>query len=326
MKSPEIVFFPCERIQNRYTCQWWDWFEEGFERSGISYVTIGNAIEQTCPESQFYDVLGGTQYRLKQIEDFVARLMRRDMDAPFRTVFFMDLWNPMLPIFAYLRNALEMDFKIKGCIHDGTWDPWDYTTRNGMKSWGRHFERSMIEFVDEIFCATRYHRDMIQQYFNESFPMKIKIVDWPVLHPETVKSERKDVVLFPHSFTDSKGLDEYLMIKEMFKEQYPSLNVEWRDTLTDCNSKQDYYDEMDNAKVVLSTALQETFGIAIAEGVVRGCVPIVPDRLSYQEIIEPQYRFKYPREAVDMIHKAIVNYKRPIYKGFAKGFNWIDMI
>ena len=39
-------------------------------------------------------------------------------------------------------------------------------------------------------------------------------------------------------------------------------------------------------------ALQETWGIAMIESVLSGCIPIVPDRLSYSELYPAL--FKYP--------------------------------
>lgn len=40
--------------------------------------------------------------------------------------------------------------------------------------------------------------------------------------------------------------------------------------------------------VVVSTALHEFFGMAIAEGLAAGCTPLVPDRLAYPEVLGPK--------------------------------------
>ena len=56
--------------------------------------------------------------------------------------------------------------------------------------------------------------------------------------------------------------------------------------------------------IIVSTALHEFFGMSVLEGVRAGCRPLVPDRLSYQELFPAQYRYpeqsfkKYLQQAV----------------------------
>lgn len=47
----------------------------------------------------------------------------------------------------------------------------------------------------------------------------------------------------------------------------------------------DYYQWLQRGAIAISTALQENFGIAVVEAMRFGCLPLVPDRLSYPEII-----------------------------------------
>ncbi len=58
-----------------------------------------------------------------------------------------------------------------------------------------------------------------------------------------------------------------------------------------CPNKEDYYTLLTQGTIIVSTALHEFFGISVLEGVRAGCWPLVPDRLSYQEIFPRHYRY-----------------------------------
>ena len=50
-------------------------------------------------------------------------------------------------------------------------------------------------------------------------------------------------------------------------------------------TRKEYHQWLTRADIVVSTALQENFGISIVEAIRFGCIPILPFRLSYPEII-----------------------------------------
>jgi glycosyltransferase involved in cell wall biosynthesis len=50
-------------------------------------------------------------------------------------------------------------------------------------------------------------------------------------------------------------------------------------------SRNEYYQWLRQGSVVVSTALQENFGIAVVEAMRHGCLPIVPKQLSFPEIV-----------------------------------------
>jgi glycosyltransferase involved in cell wall biosynthesis len=50
-------------------------------------------------------------------------------------------------------------------------------------------------------------------------------------------------------------------------------------------TRQTYYQWLRRGTVVVSTARQENFGIAVIEAMAHGCLPLLPDRLAYPEIL-----------------------------------------
>jgi len=53
-----------------------------------------------------------------------------------------------------------------------------------------------------------------------------------------------------------------------------------------------YYKLLCQCDIVLSTAIHEFQGIAVMEAVAAGCIPLVPNRLSYQEYIDSAYSYE----------------------------------
>ncbi len=75
-------------------------------------------------------------------------------------------------------------------------------------------------------------------------------------------------------------------------EAFPDVFNQAKDILKDqilvfgyVESREDYISWLKQGAVVVSTALQENFGISIVEAVRHGCIPLLPKRLSYPEII-----------------------------------------
>ncbi len=59
------------------------------------------------------------------------------------------------------------------------------------------------------------------------------------------------------------------------------------------DSYMEYLSLLRQGDIVISTAHQENYGISIVEAILSGCTPLLPDRLSYPEIIPEEYHGKY---------------------------------
>jgi glycosyltransferase involved in cell wall biosynthesis len=100
-------------------------------------------------------------------------------------------------------------------------------------------------------------------------------------------------------------------------------------------SREKYREWLMQGSIVISTAKQENFGISVVEAIRYGCVPLLPDRLSYPEIIPKAFHsdFLYQNQA-ELIEKLcflISNYfqfqiKRQNLSQAMACFAWENMI
>jgi glycosyltransferase involved in cell wall biosynthesis len=56
-------------------------------------------------------------------------------------------------------------------------------------------------------------------------------------------------------------------------------------------SRKDYIDLLEKCDIVISTALHEFFGISVIEALRAGCIPLLPNNLSYPELYPEEYLY-----------------------------------
>lgn len=94
----------------------------------------------------------------------------------------------------------------------------------------------------------------------------------------------------------------------------------------------EYRRRLRQADIVVSTAIQEFFGISVIEAMYCGCVPILPRRLSYPELLPPEFHdtclYDTPDELVDKLQAAIANLpvlREQRFAAVAARFDWSQM-
>lgn len=316
-----VIYVPIERLEQRYSAQWDDWFQSAFKREGIEYIRVGDSDDRTIKHGEFLDVFETNHYKAQQMQE-ILEIIAENPKIP-TVVFFMDIWFPGIQSLFYLREGMKLPLKIKGVIHAGTYDPWDFLAQKQMQPWGLPFEASILKGADEVFCATQFHSNLIAA---SGLPIdKLSFVDWPV-ECSFEQSIKENIVVFPHRLAPEKNPEGFDRLQHMFEAKYGKI-ARWIKSAAICNTKAQYYDLLARSKVAVSTAWQETFGIAMVEAINNGCIPVAPNRLSYPEVLKHSATKFYvsDEEAVEMIKEGLTNYELP-QKIKGKELLWVNQI
>lgn len=139
-------------------------------------------------------------------------------------------------------------------------------------------------------------------------------IAWPPVELPPIEYEKAQArvlhnslrIVWPHRWEHDKGGDELLKIAEQFTEplnlrwtilgeqfsNVPKALDEFREKFADQidhigfePDRKKYWQHLRDCDWVLSTAKHEFFGIAVVEAMFAGCLPWLPDRLSYPELL-----------------------------------------
>jgi hypothetical protein len=303
-----ILFFPIERYDERYSAQWYDWMLQAFEEycPNANLYVVGDTTLRSIKVGEFLDVFETTKYKAQQTEQAIKIL--ETTKGPF-SAFFMDLWHPGVASIKYAADLAGIDLKISGMLHAGTWDPHDFLTKRvgSGNSWARHQEAAILSAANKVYVATNFHKDLITKTF-PFIDSKISIVDFPMIkfHSSLTPMNKQPIVVWPHRKADEKDPMMFELIEEKYRLKYGN-HAAFVMSKDFCSSKKAYYDLLSEAAVAVSTAKQETFGIAMLEAMQLRCWPVVPDRLSYVELYPRQCRYRTTDEAVELIRKSLVS-------------------
>ena len=288
-----IFIVDIESVETRYTAQWKKYLPKQLTRhtnENVMTISGGDTPQATTPGA-FLNFGGTNVYKSKQLEKIGEMFCNGDIkDGDY--FLYTDAWNPTVIQVKYMAELLGVKVKLGGMWHAGSYDPADFLGRLiGDKPWVRHAERSMFECYDDNFFATDFHIKL----FKDTLDVSDKTIrtGWPMEYMnaelEAFKDmPKKDIILFPHRIAPEKQPDMFYDIKESL----PQYNFVVAQEKT--RSKDDYHNLLGESKMIFSANLQETLGISGYEGLLLDVIPMVPDRLSYSEMYEDD--FKYPSD------------------------------
>lgn len=309
--------FPIESLEERYSAEWLRSWPKKLAELGVpARMILGKHRQSAIQHGEFLDAIDTHYWKATQLAAFIKCI---DEVKEGDVVLLHDAWNPALEALAYIRDTGAAKFKIAGMFHAGTYDPNDYLAQRGLGVWAAHTERGWLRALDYACVATLYHKELILSSLERATDAvavqrlwdKIHVTGFP-LFAESFMWARNDLrhpmVVFPHRLAPEKNPQRFEKLRDLYRAQYPDDSlIPWIKTKDACPSKDAYYSLLGSAKVAISFADQETWGIAMLEAHALGCYPIAPARLSYPETMPPEslYYADSARDLLEHVRRAL---------------------
>ena len=102
---------------------------------------------------------------------------------------------------------------------------------------------------------------------------------------------------------DNKNSKYYTLVRSHFKEEI--IFDSW------IENKKDYFTALKKCDIVVSTSIHEFFGLSMLEAICSGCFPILPNSLSYPEIIpkkfHPYFLYDNDKDLLTKLESILLN-------------------
>ena len=290
-----IYIIDIEPLDNRYTKQWQTHIPEMIKQTlpqlNVLQISGDNTGYDKPSVGSFFDFSATMTYKNSQAHA-ISKLFSDNKIKPNDIFLFTDAWNPTVHTVRYISELNNIPVKVYGIWHAGWYDKTDilgYTIKN--TNWVKNLELSMFNAYDINFFGTGHHVDTFKAQ-HQIDKGRAMIVGYPLDYLKDISSDynkKLDMIVFPHRLNDDKAPYVFDHISNILSKL--NSNIICVKTQEHNLSKDLYYELIGKAKIVFSANKHENLGISTYECMRSGCVPVVPDKLSYTDIYPIQYRY-----------------------------------
>ena len=325
----------------RYTYQLQDWNERVFKRRGINYIIVpGDTLsnDQQIVTGQVLDAHGRSYFGMSQMMNLV-KLMKQGKVTSEDVIFFEDMFQPGIESIPYILNQVSKEYRPKvfvRCLAQ-TIDPDDFVHVWGMQKWMSLYEKMTDSFVDGVLASSE---EMVMHIKVAGWQAPIYNISGLAFGKKEVQSrvdyqinnftDRTKRVAFSARWDQEKQPDFYMDLIEEWHKRNSNSDVEFAvfsgSTLRSNNndymartkhlvqvkqlkvyenlSKNDYYNLLNDTRVLFNCALQDWVSNTVSEADALGCNVLFPAYRSFPETFANDHQRLYiPWSIDDAINK-----------------------
>jgi len=308
-----------EPYKARYTLQLQEWNERVFKRRGINYVIVpGETLsdDQAIVTGQVLDAHGRTYFGMSQLMNLV-RMMKAGECSDQDIIYFEDMFQPGIESLPYILKQVPTNLRPRifvRCLAQSI-DPDDFVHVWGMSEFMGLYEKMVDSFVDGVLAT---NEEMIMHmkiagwksplYNISGLAFGKNEVRSRVLGPLKPFEERTMRVAFSARWDQEKQPDFYMDLIEAFysrsnkkiefcvfsgsklksnnesyMERTRKLQSEGKLVIYEDLEKNDYYDLLNDTRVLFNCALQDWVSNTVSEADTLGCNVLYPAYRSFPE-------------------------------------------
>jgi len=357
----KLVYMNLESYVSRYTYQLTDWSKRVFDKRKIDYVIVpGDNLDNSgaIVTGQVLDAHGRSYFSMSQMMNLV-KMMRYGEITADDVIFFEDMFSPGIESLPYIINQVPENMRPKiyvRCLAQ-TIDPDDFVHVWNMSKWMSLYEQMCNEFVTGIL-ATNEEMVAHMKIANWSAPIynisglsfgKDEVLE-RIGGQQNIKpfNTRPLRVSFAARFDQEKQPGFFMDIIEQVKAKNPEIifsilsggklksnNQQYinRARQLESNgmleihenlSKNQYYELLNNTRVLVNTALQDWVSNTVNEADTLGSNVLYPAYRSFSETFANDHERLYIPWSIDDAANKLYKLIDAPHNNMGKISNWND--
>ncbi len=290
-----VIFVPQYPAPMRYQ-EWWIWkFPKEFRKAGYEVIVLGKKyIDSNKPVKQklamFSSINNAIDFEAEQIKEYMKLDIRNDdilfvSDLSFPGLFCNVLYHKQCPKMFCFCHATSINYR-------------DYFESKRKSKFMNETSHAIL--FNKIFIGSNYHKrkllkaDKLKLFWNK---LIVTYLPYPPLLPTYQKPKKYNIISV--SRPTPQKVDDTIenRIEETFGPIYRPQSNTWKD----------YFNNLNQSKILLITAKEETFGLQIIDAVINGCIPLARCNFSYPELLPPEYLYNSTYDLVNKISYFLYN-------------------
>jgi hypothetical protein len=355
----KLFYMGLEPYKARYTLQLQDWNETVFKQRGIDYHLVNGQTltsDQNIVTGQVLDAHGRTYYSLTQMAELV-KLMKEGQITSEDVIYFEDMYTSGIDSIPYILKQVPVEFRPKiyvRCLAQ-TIDPDDFLHVWDMQGFMRKYEEMVNEFVDGVLAS---NEEMVMHMKVAGWKAPIYNISGLAFGKNEVQSRVKEIkpfdrrkrrVVFAARWDQEKQPDFFMDIIEKYTKIYNGdvefallsgaklrtnnssymertykLESEGKLKIYSDLDKNEYYELLNNSRVLFNCALQDWVSNTVSEADALGCNVIYPAYRSFPETFANDHTRMYiPWSIEDALNKLNLAIHNP-NRNMGKISDWTD--